>query len=117
MMKEEVLAWVLGALVALGSAAAQSTLMPTEVQSFDGNQRDLAVSHADVTTIDPAAERLLLAQGRRLPEHVVSTRERQFGLLDDLLKAGSASSAYGTSATGTAGLTATSCSVALSSTA
>lgn len=68
----------LGALVPLGSGAAQSALMPTEVQSLDGNQRDMAVSHSDVTTTTPSAERLLLAQGRRLAEHIVSTRERQF---------------------------------------
>ena len=83
-MGKQFLPWILGVL-SLGSwGTAQSPLMPTEVESLDGNQRDMASSRTDVTTVDPSAERILLAQGRRLAQHIVSSRDRQFiGELDD----------------------------------
>ena len=76
----------MGALALFSSwAAAQSGLMPTDVESLDGNPRDLATSTIDLTTaLEPDDERLLLAQGRRLAEFILPSRDRQFaGELQD----------------------------------
>src|SRR5262245_6133351 len=78
-MEKQRLAWILGLLGLLSSwTTAQTGLMPTAVESLDGNQRDLAISLSDVTTVVPLFERVYAAQGRRMAMHVVSTRDRQF---------------------------------------
>ncbi len=77
-MKWQRLAWIVGALGLLATwPSGQSGLIPTTVESLDGNQRDLA-GPADVTALVPDLERVYAAQGRRMALYQVSTRDRQF---------------------------------------